>query len=1060
MAKQIFISYSSADKDIAFKVCDLIEKQGVSCWIAPRDITPGKNFGAEIVAAIREVEGMVLIFSKNANESIHVRNEIERAVHNKKPVFPFRIEDVEPSDELELFIASVQWIDALGAPLEPKVDLLVASLKLADQLELGDPEPPPKPKDATTRQTIGKYIGKYKILELLGKGGMGEVYLVEHSILKKLYALKILPPELSQDEQFIARFKVEARVMADMVHPNIVHVHNLDQEGDIFYLVMDYIGDADGAAKTLEDEIRNGKKVPEERVKQIADQICNALSYAHEFKGGGIVHRDLKPSNILIAGDGSIKIADFGLAKILGNEYLRNLIDQSLSLGSDKMVEVSMGVEVTKADALVGTWDYMSPEQKAAGDVSAASDIYAVGVILYRLLTGEKPEGVFKAPSKYGVAKDWDGITNKCLQRKADDRFQSARDLRSEIRKIGERSFSWVAVIMLLLVLGGAAYGGYWYVTNVINPKPPVVRIMRDVIVDSSPGGAEVFRENISLGSTPLTNSMEIGNYTITLKKGGYHDVKIKVHVMRETVNTRKFIQLEPIEIKKFGSVAVKTNPPGATLSITGQKELQSPATFSKVPVGSHSVLVTLPGYDPTKILVQVVENEVVAKTVTLNKLAGRVVLKSNPGGADVYVRGEKFSTTPMVKTLPPETYQFIIKKEGFHDKQVTVAVLHGKTIEPSVVQLVAIAPIVSRGKLKIVTKPEKVMVSVNGNNYTSPVEIKGLKAGPHQVSVSCPGYYSTNLVVQIVANKVTERAVTLKRIMGTVTLTTEPQGAEIWRQGKKLGKSPATINLPFGEHSLTIKKAGYADSVIKVNIAGDQVTVPVVKLVADVGSILITTALVKGENSIIALPDKAIVTIGKKKARVVSLPWLEKDLNPGSLVVQFQADGFEHVKGKTVIVFGGQQAKLTFFLKPAALRFRIKCNVTDAQVYNDRKKIGNVGEWLELPPDRTHRLEVRAQGYVSKFVEVKAGDKEIPVELEKAARKLYVFVRGNVAKPGRVAYKSGMSLSEVISAAGGFVGRGRKGKIKIIRLGAVIYVSGGKIHSYSVKASDAIIVP
>ena len=146
----------------------------------------------------------------------------------------------------------------------------------------------------------GDVLGVYRVIRPLGAGGMGEVYLVEHQHLRKRYALKILPSDVSQDSTFIDRFRIEARVMADLEHPGIVRVSNFGEEQGKHYLEMDYVEGPDGAPRTLDDEVAWGKKMPEHVVLNLAIQLCDALAYAHTFPAGAIIHRDLKPGNILL----------------------------------------------------------------------------------------------------------------------------------------------------------------------------------------------------------------------------------------------------------------------------------------------------------------------------------------------------------------------------------------------------------------------------------------------------------------------------------------------------------------------------------------------------------------------------------------------------------------------------------------------------------------------------------------------------------------------------------------------------------------------------------------
>ena len=333
----------------------------------------------------------------------------------------------------------------------------------------------------------GDEIGGYKVIKQLGAGGMGQVYLVENIQMHKQYALKVLPPHLSQNKNFIDRFRVEARVMADLDHPNIVGVMNIghDTERSLYYLVMQYVssvnrvklsvngnqlsdenipeGDAPAelcSAADFEELLKDKKKLSEDYVLKITRQLCSALNYAHNFRGKGIVHRDLKPSNILLDGDGNAHIADFGLAKVLGTDYLKSMIDRSMRLTmggattSGKNANMSLGDMNTmiegegssqttdhgspisgsggttgSAGSLIGTYEYMAPEQQDGQEATVQSDIYSLGLIIYRMLTGKKAKGRFKLPSELGYSGSWDKIIHKCLEIEAEDRFVSVKEI-------------------------------------------------------------------------------------------------------------------------------------------------------------------------------------------------------------------------------------------------------------------------------------------------------------------------------------------------------------------------------------------------------------------------------------------------------------------------------------------------------------------------------------------------------------------------------------------------------------------------------------------------------
>ncbi|HNW59827.1 MAG TPA: protein kinase [bacterium] len=204
-------------------------------------------------------------------------------------------------------------------------------------------------------------IRDYRILRKLGEGGMGTVYLAEDTMLERQVAIKILNPNLTEDPQFVERFRSEAKVQSRLVHPHIASLHTFFIEEGCYCIVMEY---AEG--KTLKTMIENLLgRMPEERALRIFDQILQAVGYAHSK---GIVHRDLKPSNIIVDADDRVKVMDFGIAKIIGEKGM------------------------TRTGAKIGTLYYMSPEQvRAQKDIDQRSDIYSLAIILYEMLTKQLP---------------------------------------------------------------------------------------------------------------------------------------------------------------------------------------------------------------------------------------------------------------------------------------------------------------------------------------------------------------------------------------------------------------------------------------------------------------------------------------------------------------------------------------------------------------------------------------------------------------------------------------------------------------------------------------------
>ena len=221
------------------------------------------------------------------------------------------------------------------------------------------------------RLSAGTRLGPYEILSALGAGGMGEVYRARDTKLDRAVAIKILPEAFAADTERVARFQREARTLASLNHPNIAHVHGLEESSGVRALVMELVEGED-----LAERIARGA-IPVDEALPIAKQIADALEAAHEQ---GIIHRDLKPANIKVRPDGTVKVLDFGLAKAMEPTG-----DASPSVSQSPTITTPA---MTEAGMILGTAAYMSPEQARGKPVDKRADIWAFGCVLYEMLTG------------------------------------------------------------------------------------------------------------------------------------------------------------------------------------------------------------------------------------------------------------------------------------------------------------------------------------------------------------------------------------------------------------------------------------------------------------------------------------------------------------------------------------------------------------------------------------------------------------------------------------------------------------------------------------------------
>jgi serine/threonine protein kinase len=276
-------------------------------------------------------------------------------------------------------------------------------------------------------EEIARHFPQFQILECLGRGGMGVVYKARQPKLNRFVALKILAPEKVAETRFAERFEREAQALARLNHPNIVTVHDFGEANGLYYLLMEYV---DGVS--LRQLLQTGKIPPEEAL-AFVPKVCEALQFAHEQ---GVVHRDIKPENVLLDKQGRVKIADFGIAKIV--EGADQPLTPGLSPSDGERVSGRTGEGSLTQDQVLGTPDYMAPEQVAKPQlVDHRADIYSLGVVFYEMLTGELPQGKFQPPSKkVQVDVRLDEVVLHALEKEPERRYQHASEVKSDVETI------------------------------------------------------------------------------------------------------------------------------------------------------------------------------------------------------------------------------------------------------------------------------------------------------------------------------------------------------------------------------------------------------------------------------------------------------------------------------------------------------------------------------------------------------------------------------------------------------------------------------------------------
>jgi formylglycine-generating enzyme required for sulfatase activity len=312
-------------------------------------------------------------------------------------------------------------------------------------------------EDKILTDIVGKTVANYRIQAMLGRGGMGAVYKAEHTGIKRSVAVKILPKSLNPDPERVRRFFREAESLGQLRHPNVVEVYNVGETEGLYFIEMEYVPGGD-----LEDLVKHGEEIAIEEAHRIMKEICRGLLQAHEKE---LIHRDLKPANILMTGEGRPKIADFGVAKNLGQEE-----------------------DLTIDGTIIGTPHYMSPEQCRGDTLDKRSDIYSLGALFYFLLTGRRPfddknpmfvlvkhiREEVRPPGRYNPRLDpsYNNVVERMMAKDPNERYQTVGEVLDHLddieegktvlytsRRVRRRRVLAVAAVLLL---AGLAVGGYF----------------------------------------------------------------------------------------------------------------------------------------------------------------------------------------------------------------------------------------------------------------------------------------------------------------------------------------------------------------------------------------------------------------------------------------------------------------------------------------------------------------------------------------------------------------------------------------------------------------------
>ena len=580
-------------------------------------------------------------------------------------------------------------------------------------------------------------VGRYEIIGELGRGAMGVVYKAKDPTIGRTVALKTMRLDVHglDAAEMMRRFQNEARAAGVLSHPNIVTIYDAGERDGIFYIAMEFI-----EGTTLHELIAEHHILPTEDVIQYSRQICKGLDYAHSH---GIVHRDVKPANIMITANGTVKIMDFGIAKAGGS--------------------------MTSTGQVLGTPNYMSPEQVKGRPLDGRSDLFSFGVILYEMLTGEKPfvgqnvtTIIYKIVNENPIApRDLDvtvhpglsAIVTRALAKSPEDRYQSGAELVRELEnyKIAGAPMHATAKLRSAATSAAAAPALAHEKTLVLPVKMASSNGSAAPSAQPSPKPARtpVVKMPVLAAHPPRRNVLMAAIAFIVLlgsAMGGY-----------ALIHARQMRQLE---------AEMKMKEAARQQEILSQQKVLQPQAAAR-------------------------------------KLAGEDVI-----ARDTTVKFAHDTTVKLIRTkaaapvLPPPVK---VQKATSSPNQVYT----------------------QQSELAFNSKPEGAKVEIDGwsePNWVTPFTASHLAAGYHTIAFTKPGYLPRSQAAESVVGKSIQVFAELSPALSTLVITSNPASANIWLDGKDTGKlTPAQLTVDKGPHRVVVRKAGFKDATADENLAEGQ---------------------------------------------------------------------------------------------------------------------------------------------------------------------------------------------------------------------------------------------
>jgi serine/threonine-protein kinase len=601
-------------------------------------------------------------------------------------------------------------------------------------------------------------VGRYEITGELGRGAMGVVYKAKDPTIGRTVALKTMRLDVHglESAEMVRRFQNEARASGLLSHPNIVTIYDAGEQEGIFYIAMEFI-----QGTTLHELLTEQRILPADDIVQYSRQICRGLDYAHSH---GIVHRDVKPANIMITANGMVKIMDFGIAKAGGS--------------------------MTSTGQVLGTPNYMAPEQVKGKPLDGRSDLFSFGVILYEMLTGEKPFAgqnvttiIYKIVNENPIApRDLDvtvhpglsAIVTRALAKSPEDRYQSGAEIIHDLENYKTAGAQMHATSALPA-----------YTAPATNRKPTGTSALA-----SAADKTVVLPLKVISGSTVRTAAATApARIPAQRPMPVLRKPKISIPTFKLHFGRKKFIPGTILAVFLLGSLMgalayhrTRTQMRQLESAVKDQAEAQREAALRQ-------------------------QQDVLPEIV-------------NPK-PDLAIAPD--TTVKFFKTSKPLTQQAQSTSQPLIAADTTTPV-HPKsqraTSSPNQVYT-------QQSEIQFTSTPDGAKVEIDGwsePNWVTPFTASNLAAGFHLVSFTKAGYLTQSRSVETVAGKSLQMAADLAPAVSTIVVSSNPQGANIWLDGKDTGRvTPAQLTVEKGPHRLVVRKTGFRDAATDENLSEGQ---------------------------------------------------------------------------------------------------------------------------------------------------------------------------------------------------------------------------------------------